>query len=314
MLYDCARWKHSSPSLAAIRRAMASRMTLPVRYSDIRNASSWYFGSCNSPVTPFSSIHLISFSHTGRPKFCITAIMYLPSAVGSCNGGCRFGLACMPVWRYIVEPAFARAHALDQGGCDTVKHEGTAHVPSMVAFATDRRLLWIGVARTRHLSAKGKMGDIVRDIVTPGTVLAEVGERGVDQVAVRCGGIIAEAEIRERPWRRALQEDVRFRQQLLQQIAACRPCDVDCRTLLAGVIPPVVDAKVRVGLVVSKRAAPAARTTRDRLDLDDSGATVRQQFTCPLITAIGQLDHRETLVDARHTVSFCKTGRRVEGG
>ena len=30
--------------------------------------------------------------------------MYLPSAVGSCNGGCRFGLACMPVWRYIVEP------------------------------------------------------------------------------------------------------------------------------------------------------------------------------------------------------------------
>src|ERR1051325_9250927 len=184
---------------------------------------------------------------------------------------------------------------------------------SLVAFASERCRLWIGVARTRHLSAKGKMGDIVRDIVTPGTVLAEVGERGVDQVAVRCGGIIAQAEIRERPWRRALQEDVRFRQQLLQQIAACRPCDVDCRTLLAGVIPPVVDAKVRVGLVVSKRAAPAARTTRDRLDLDDSGAAVRQQFTCPLITAIGQLDHCETLVDARHTVSFCKTARRVEG-
>src|SRR6201999_3459245 len=120
----------------------------------------------------------------------------------------RFGAdgACV-VYRHIDELAFARAHALDQGGCDTVKHEGTAHVPSMMAFATDRCLLWIGVARTRHLSAKGKMGDIVRDIVTPGTVLAEVGKRGVDQVAVRCGGIIAEAEIRERPWRRALQED-----------------------------------------------------------------------------------------------------------
>src|ERR1700755_3606246 len=184
----------------------------------------------------------------------------------------------------------------------------------MVAFAADRRLLWVGVARTRHLSAKGKMGGIIRDIVTPGTVLAEVGERGIDQGAVRCRRLIAKTELRECPWRRALQENVGLRQQLLQQIAAWRPCDVDGRTLLAGVIPPVVDAKVRVGLVVSKRAAPAARTTRDRLDLDDAGATVRQQFTCPLITAIGQLDHRETLVDARHTVSFCKTARRVEGG
>ena len=50
-----------------------------------------------------SSIHLIRLFHTlGRSS--ASRRSYLPSAVGSCRGGWRLALACMPVWRYIVEP------------------------------------------------------------------------------------------------------------------------------------------------------------------------------------------------------------------
>src|SRR5262249_55252168 len=85
-------------------------------------------------------------------------------------------------------------------------------------------------------------------------------------------------------------------EQLLSRLTA----DVEAHALLAGVVPPVVQTAIRVDLVVNERTAPPSRAPRGRLDLDHSRAAVGQELARPLVAAIGQLDHRATVVHATH--------------
>ena len=84
MPYDCARWKHFL--------AVAGGDQAADRVADRRCPCGTrpcgrlvrYFGSFSSPVTPFSSIHSIELlPYPRRRSSGITAIMYLPSAVGN---------------------------------------------------------------------------------------------------------------------------------------------------------------------------------------------------------------------------------------
>ena len=132
--------------------------------------------------------------------------MYLPSAVGSCRGGWRLAIgvhAGLAVHRLaVVHPlrhrglgadragvvdrdvdvlAFAGGHAVEERHGDAVQDERAAHVPRLVALSADRRDRGIRVARARHLAAEREMRGVVHLEIAPRPVLAEVGERGVDQ-------------------------------------------------------------------------------------------------------------------------------------
>ena len=81
--------------------------------------------------------------------------------------------------------------------------------------------------------------------------------------------------LRERAGRRAFEKHIGTRQQLAQHILRRLAREVERDTLLAGVVPPVVEAVVGVGLVLHERPAPAAGTAIDRLDLDHARAAIR---------------------------------------
>src|SRR5262249_1745140 len=76
--------------------------------------------------------------------------------------------------------------------------------------------------------------------------------------------------------------------------------NVEDDALLAGVVPPVVEAAVGVDLVVDEGAAPPSGTAAGWLHLDHPSAAVRQKLARPLILAVGQLDHGESVVDTAH--------------
>src|SRR5258705_123750 len=104
----------------------------------------------------------------------------------------------------------------------------------------------------------------------------------------------------QRPRRRALEEDIGAGQQAAQQILSRRATDIESHALLAGVVPPVVETAVGIDRVVDEGAAPAPRASRRRLDLDHARAAVGQELARPLVAAIGQLDHGESVVHAIH--------------
>src|SRR5690606_40377811 len=70
---------------------------------------------------------------------------------------------------------------IEQSDGDAVQHESAAHVPGLMALAANGRLLRIRVARARHLAAEREMGRIVHAVVSPRTVLTEVGERSEER-------------------------------------------------------------------------------------------------------------------------------------
>ena len=86
--------------------------------------------------------------------------------------------------------------------------------------------------------------------------------------------------------------------------------DVEGDALLAGVVPPIVETAVGIDPVVDKGAAPAPRASRRRLDLDHARAAVGQELARPLVAAIGQLDHGESVVHAIH-LRLLTSSRRV---
>src|SRR5262249_28000581 len=101
---------------------------------------------------------------------------------------------------------------------------------------------------------------------------------------------------------RALDEDVRAGQELPEQVLTRLAADVHCHALLAGVVPPVIEAAVGVDRILGERAAPASGAPARRLDLDDPRAAVGEQLARELVPPIRQLDHGESVVDAIHVV------------
>src|SRR5262249_24595821 len=90
--------------------------------------------------------------------------------------------------------------------------------------------------------------------------------------------------------------------------------DVERDALLAGVVPPVIEAAIGVALVVDERAAPPPRTAIRRLDLDHPGASVGEQLARPLVAAIRQLDHREAVVHPAHLSASSVNASVIAGG
>ncbi len=177
-----------------------------------------------------------------------------------------------------------------------------------MALSANGRDGCIRVTRTRHLAAEREMGRVVHLQITPWPILPEVGERGVDQRAVACAGAIVKPLFRQRPRRRTLKKNVGTHQQLAQQILRRLAFDIERNALLTSVVPPVIEAIIRIDSVIHKGAAPAAGTAVDRLDLDHACAAIRQQLPGPLVAAIGKLDHRQTFINPTHALLLSKPG------
>ena len=144
------------------------------------------------------------------------------------------------------------------------------------------------------------MGGVVHLVIAPRAVLTEVGQRRVDQRPVARDGPVVEAVRTQRSRRRAFEEDVSPGQQLPEEVLRRLAADVEGDALLAGVVPPVVEAAVGIDLVVDEGAAPPSRTATGRLDLDHPRAAVGQELARPLVAAIGEFDHGEALVHPAH--------------
>ena len=133
-------------------------------------------------------------------KAWLMAITYLPSRVGRLQRRQAAG-TWRPVWRYMVSPKYIqwgtapsvpmaqaswiatsmywpwpdvrRSNSATVMACST---NACAHVPGLIALATNRRDGRIGIPCARHGAAQREMRGIVHLQIAPRSILPEVGE------------------------------------------------------------------------------------------------------------------------------------------
>ena len=145
--------------------------------------------------------------------------------------------------------------------------------------AACRERLAIGVARVVHDGAHGHGREAVAAVVLVRACAAEWRDGYVHEVGqVVLEIVVGEAEFGHARLAVALDEDVGFGKQLLEQRTAGVRLEVECHALLAGVEVEEEAALFRMGLVVREGAELPRDVTRGRFDLDYLGSEAGEEF------------------------------------